>query len=125
MPKSVLIIDDSKSMLQFTKVMLEEIGFEVHTANGGREGLDMYGSVKPDLVLLDIEMPVMNGYEALRKILQTSQSINHNAVVFMLSGKQGTQDVITAIKDGAKDYLVKPIDQSTFLQKIKKFFPDL
>lgn len=125
MSKKILVIDDSKSMLQFTKAMLEELGFEVAIAASGREGLDAYTNENPDMVLLDIEMPVMDGYETLRKIIQIASTVNNEAVVFMLSGKQGTQDVIKAIKEGAKDYLVKPIDQNAFLQKAKKFFPDM
>ena len=104
MPYSVLVIDDEPLTLRTISRGLSGEGFEVFTADSGEEGLKVFTEEKPDLVLLDIVLPHMNGVEVLRQIKATSPA----SIVVMMSAYHMVDRAVEAMKLGAYDYLIKP-----------------
>jgi len=104
MPYCALIIDDEELTLRTISRGLRQDGFEVFTALTGEDGLRLFHDEKPDLVLLDIVLPGIDGVEVLRQIKQT----NPNAIVIMMSAHHLVERAVEAMKLGAFDYLVKP-----------------
>ncbi len=104
MPYSALIIDDEELTLHTISRSLRQDGFEVFTALSGEDGLKLFQDEEPDLVLLDIVLPGIDGVEVLRQIKQA----NPNAIVIMMSAYHLVERAVEAMKLGALDYLVKP-----------------
>ncbi|NOZ28595.1 MAG: response regulator [Chloroflexi bacterium] len=115
MPK-VLVVDDAQFMRMRCARLLTEKGFEVVEAENGAEAVRVYQEQRPDVVLMDITMPEMDGLTALKEIRRHDP----NARVAMLTalGQQGI--VIEAIKSGARDFIVKPFDADRVLQAVNK-----
>lgn len=113
----ILVVDDAEFMrLRYRKLLAGE-GHEVLEAGNGKEALEVFDAEQPDLVLLDITMPVMDGLEALREI----RSRDNDANVVMSSALGQESVVIAAIKGGAKDFLVKPFQPDKVLAVVNKF----
>ena len=113
----VLIVDDAMFMRMMLKDILSKNGYEVvGEAANGKEAIDKYIELRPDLVLLDITMPEMDGIEALKKI----KMIEPKAKIIMCSamGQQGM--VVEAIQNGAIDFIVKPFQQNRVLESLRK-----
>jgi two-component system response regulator AtoC len=104
MPYSALIIDDEELTLRTISRGLRQDGFEVFTALSGEDGLKLFQEEKPDLILLDIVLPGIDGVEVLRQIKET----NPNAIVIMMSAYHLVERAVEAMKLGAFDYLIKP-----------------
>lgn len=115
MPK-VLVVDDAQFMRMRCARLLTENGFEVVEAENGAQAIQAYQQHKPDVVLMDITMPEMDGLTALKEI----RSRHPEARVAMLTalGQQGI--VIEAIKSGARDFIVKPFDTERVLTAVRK-----
>ena len=103
---TVLIADDAAFMRMRSVSLLEELGHEVLEAEDGQQAVDIYQEKSPDAVLLDITMPVMDGLEALKAIME----LDPNAKVAMVTAMGQQQVIMEAIKAGAKDFVVKPFD---------------
>ena len=103
---TILIADDAAFMRMRSSQLVKELGHEVIEAEDGAEAVEAYKKHKPDAVLLDITMPVMDGMEALKKILE----IDPDAKVAMVTAMGQQQVIMEAIKMGAKDFVVKPFD---------------
>ncbi|HYF78815.1 MAG TPA: response regulator [Symbiobacteriaceae bacterium] len=116
MPK-ILLVDDAAFMRMRCAKLLTENGYEVGEAENGQEAIQKYGSYRPDLVLMDITMPVMDGITATREI----KALDTNAKVVMVSALGQQTMVIEAIKAGAKDFVVKPFEPDKILSTVKKF----
>jgi sigma-B regulation protein RsbU (phosphoserine phosphatase) len=104
----VLVVDDNGKNLDICRINLEMEDMEVHTAVNGAEGLEKSRRVKPDLILLDIMMPVMDGYEMLKRLKSTADL--SDIPVLMLTAKAAVNEVVKALDMGAQDYLRKPFD---------------
>jgi DNA-binding response OmpR family regulator len=117
--QKILLIDDSSVNNLLLQNILEDEGFEVQTAFSGKEGLEKIDNDKPDLVVLDIMMPRMDGFEVLNKII--SNPVAKDIPVIMLTAKKDSKDEEMALKMGAVDYLTKPVDIEHTLQRIRKF----
>jgi CheY-like chemotaxis protein len=104
MPYSALIIDDEELTLRTISRGLRQDGFEVFTALTGEEGLKLFHEEKPDLILLDIVLPGIDGVEVLRQIKDS----NPTAIVIMMSAYHLVERSVEAMKLGAFDYLIKP-----------------
>ncbi len=113
---SLLIIDDEADALYSFKRFLADEPYEILTADNGRDGVRIFGERQPDLVLMDVRMPGMDGMEAMREI----RSLNPRALVIMMTAFSTTQMAIEAIKAGALDYVLKPFD----VEKIKRLIAD-
>ena len=115
MPR-IVVADDERDILELIRFVLEFNGFDVVTANNGEEAIQQALAEKPDLVLMDISLPVMDGYEATRIIRKTFP----NLPVIGLSAHAMQGDVEKAIAAGCTDYLTKPVDEVLLLNKLKE-----
>lgn len=114
MAKKILIIDDDEDILEFLQMEISELGFEVHAASGGREGIKKFNQVDPNLVLCDYVMPGVGGLEVLTKI-----RIKGSTPVLILSGHMSAETANRLIKAGAQDVLEKPVDLTLLRMRIK------
>ncbi len=113
---SILIVDDEESILDTLSGILEDEDYEVSTASSGEEGLAKFTEIAPDIVILDVWMPKMDGIETLKRIRQK----NKNACVIIISGHSNIDTAIHAIKLGAYDFLEKPLSLDKILILIKR-----
>jgi len=113
--KKILVIDDSLVIRKMVEIALEEEEFNIHTAVSGKEGLDIMDKTNPDLVILDMMLPDINGIEIL-KTIKASKGVP----VIMLSGKDSPQMIETAKNEGAEEFLPKPFKDDDLVEKIKK-----
>jgi two-component system KDP operon response regulator KdpE len=104
MTEKILIIDDHRPMLRLIRALLEPDGYAIFTAQNGSEGLDLFNQTAPDLVILDVMMPGMDGWEVCRRLRKTSA-----VPIIFLTALGSEDDIVTGLKDGADDYLTKPI----------------
>jgi len=116
MPK-ILLVDDAAFMRMRCSKLLLENGYEVAEAENGQDAIAKYQSYQPDLVLMDITMPVMDGITATREL----KNLDPNAKVVMVSALGQQTMVIEAIKAGAKDFVVKPFEPDKILATVRKF----
>ena len=113
MSKKVLIVEDDNNIAELLHLYLEKEGFETQVAKDGGKGVEFFRSFQPDLVLLDIMMPVMDGFAVLRKIRE-----NDKTPVIMLTAKGETEDKVSGLEGGADDYIVKPFEMKEVLARI-------
>ncbi len=110
----ILVVDDEKRMVRFIQLNLEQDGFQVVTAYNGKEALDQVRTQLPDLVLLDIMMPDIDGFEVLKKIREVSE-----VPVIMLTAKGEEDDRVKGLELGADDYITKPFSPRELVSRIK------
>jgi DNA-binding response OmpR family regulator len=113
----ILAVDDSPTILQMIKAILEGGGYEVITAVDGVEALDKARSEEPALILLDVMLPKLDGYRVCR-LLKFDQNYKHIPVV-MLTAKAGDSEMATGIRTGADQYLTKPVEPDTLLATVR------
>jgi DNA-binding response OmpR family regulator len=113
----ILVVDDEPNIVQTLQDRLEMNNYSVTTACNGRDGLDKALSEKPDIILLDVIMPVMDGHEMLEHLRKTEEG--KEISVIMLTARSQTQDIARANACGIEDYIVKPFDLSELLEKIE------
>jgi two-component system alkaline phosphatase synthesis response regulator PhoP len=117
MPQKILVVDDEPNIVKLVESRLKASGYDVVTAKDGQDALAKAKQTKPDLILLDIMMPGMNGQETLKE-LKKDASVSSIPVI-MLTAKQETDDIVKSIVNGgAVDYIVKPFIATDFLKKI-------
>ena len=114
--KKILLVDDSPTERHSINEILVKGGYEVVLAEDGEKGVAKAKSDKPDLVLMDVVMPGMNGFQACRAIT-TDEATKHIPVILCTSKNQET-DKIWGLRQGAKDYVTKPVEASELLSKI-------
>ena len=111
---SVLIVEDDRNIQELLQLYLEKEGYAVTVASDGGQGLAKFRSIKPDLVLLDVMMPVMDGWSVCRAIRADSQT-----PIIMLTAKGETDDKVSGLKSGADDYVTKPFEMKELLARIE------
>lgn len=117
MAKNILIVDDAAFMRMMIKDILTKNGYNVvGEAENGTKAIEKYAEVKPDLVLMDITMPELDGIEALKKIKEADPA----ALIIMCSAMGQQAMVIESIQAGAKDFIVKPFQADRVLEAVKK-----
>lgn len=116
---SILIIDDSPTETFRFKEILTKHGFATLEATNGADGVTLAKSAQPDLVLMDVVMPGVNGFQATRQITRTPET-KHIPVVIVSTKDQAT-DRLWGKRQGAKDYLVKPVDEEKLIDTIKQY----
>ncbi|MCR5607761.1 MAG: response regulator [Lachnospiraceae bacterium] len=117
MGKSILICDDAAFMRMMIKDILSKNGYTIAgEAENGAKAVEKFNEVKPDLVMMDITMPEMDGIQALKKI----KSVDADANVIMCSAMGQQAMVIESIQSGAKDFIVKPFQADRVLEAVKK-----
>jgi signal transduction histidine kinase len=115
MSNRILVVDDESIILQLATMVLTSRGFEVLTAQSGQECLDVVKAEKPDLVLLDYMMPVMDGMTTLRHL----RHLHPDTYVIMLTGKGSEQIAVEVMKAGAADYILKPFKNQDLVERIE------
>jgi DNA-binding response OmpR family regulator len=110
----ILVVDDERRMVGFIRLNLEQDGFQVIEAYNGTEALDRLRDSLPDLILLDVMMPDINGFEVLRTIREVSQ-----VPVIMLTAKGEEDDVVKGLELGADDYVTKPFSPRELVSRVK------
>lgn len=113
----ILIIDDSSTDIFAIRRMLESGGYQVISASTAESGLAKARQEKPDLILMDVIMPGMNGFQATRRLAKDPETAKIPIVV--VTNKSQETDRVWALRQGARDYVVKPPDQAELLAKIK------
>lgn len=116
MPK-ILIVDDEKNIVELIKFNLEREGFQVITAYDGQEAVIMAQTIKPDLIILDIMLPKMDGLEVCRQLNQNAAT--RNIPIIMLSAKGDELDKILGLEIGADDYVTKPFSPRELIARVK------
>jgi len=114
MTRKILVVDDEDSIVKIIKYNLEKEGFEVLTACDGEEGYKIASDKKPDLILLDIMMPKMDGYEVCKKIREKS-----NVPIIMLTARAEEVDKVVGLELGADDYVTKPFGNRELIARVK------
>ena len=120
MKKKILIVDDEDDILHFLELVLREKGYEVATAANGQDALTKAQIEKPDLVLLDIMMPQMDGWEVLKLLRVDDETAN--IPVAMLSARTEAKDRVQGLQEGAIDYICKPFSLGELLAKVETIF---
>ena len=110
----ILVVDDDKNICELLRLYLEKEGYAVTLAFDGREGLDAFAKNNPDLILLDVMMPNMDGWQVCREIRKTSE-----CPIIMITAKGETIDKVLGLELGADDYVVKPFDSKEVVARIK------
>ena len=111
---SVLVVEDERNIAELLQLYLEKEGYAVTIACDGGQGLEKFRAIGPDLVLLDVMMPVMDGWQLCRTIRAES-----DVPVIMLTAKSETDDKVTGLKSGADDYITKPFEMREVLARIE------
>ena len=114
--KKILVIDDSPTERHFLTEILSKNNYQVITAVNGEEGVEKARKELPDLILMDVVMPGLNGYQATRTLTRDEQT-KHIPIIVCTSKGQET-DKIWGLRQGAQDYLVKPVNGEELLSKI-------
>ena len=114
MATSVLVVEDDRNIGELLQLYLEKEGYAVTIATDGGQGLQKFRAIHPDLVLLDVMMPVMDGWAVCRAIRAESQT-----PIIMLTAKAETEDKITGLRTGADDYITKPFEMRELLARIE------
>ncbi len=114
--KKILVVDDSPTDRQYMIETLKGKGFQIVTAENGEDAINKAKAELPDLILMDVVMPGLNGYQATRQI--TRDDATKHIPVIMCTSKGADTDKIWGMRQGANDYLVKPVDPQALLAKI-------
>jgi len=117
----ILVVDDSPSQLFGMQKIIEKMGHEVLTATNGVEGVRTAKEQIPDLILMDIVMPELSGFQATRKISREERT-SHIPIIMVTTKNQQT-DKVWGMRQGAKDYLVKPVSEKALISTINEYIP--
>lgn len=111
----VLLVEDEETLAQIIKDTLDEQGFRIHLARDGEEGLKLFSELKPDVVVADVMMPRMDGFEMVRRIRRNDRT----TPVLFLTARSATGDVVAGFELGGNDYLKKPFGMQELIVRIK------
>ena len=114
--RRILVVDDSATERYMLKDLLTKAGYEVISSENGEDAIVKARHIKPDLILMDVVMPGLNGFQATRAI--SRDPLTKSIPVIMCTSKSQETDKIWGLRQGAKDYVVKPVDREVLLAKI-------
>lgn len=117
MPKKILLVDDSETILEMERMILQQDRYEVVTARDGQEGVTKALELKPDLILMDVIMPRLDGFAAVRRLRQHSDT--SRVPIVMVTSKAEAESLETGYESGCSDYIIKPIDRMELVAKVK------
>src|SRR6266508_3470262 len=117
MAESVLVVDDDPDVARFVEVNLRSAGYEVTVASNGEEGFDKAVELRPDLVLLDVMMPKLDGFEVAQRLRRDPRTSSSS--IIMLTAKALSSDKVLGLSSGADDYIIKPFDPVELLARVK------
>lgn len=113
----VLIVDDSPTHVAFARQCLERAGYRVSVAATGKQALQLTRELGPDLLLMDVVMPDMNGYQATRKLSRSR--VTAHIPIILASSKDQESDRVWGMRQGAVDYLIKPLEETQLLERVR------
>jgi diguanylate cyclase (GGDEF)-like protein len=117
MPETILVVDDDPDIARFVEVNLRSAGYDVSVASDGEEALEKAATLRPDLVLLDVMMPRIDGFEVAQRLRRNPQTSNTS--IIMLTAKALSTDKVLGLTAGADDYIIKPFDPIELLARVK------
>jgi adenylate cyclase len=117
-PKKILIVDDNPMNNALLEGILAPCGFDIESAESGREALDKAIDGSPDLILLDVMMPVMDGYEVCR-LIRANSDLPYISIIFITASELEQKDIIKGLNAGGDDYICKPFDEEELLSRIR------
>lgn len=117
MKGNILVIEDNEQNLYLVRFILEKSGYRVHAAMDGQAGIDLADALKPDLILLDIQLPVMDGYDVARNLRSNPQISSIPIVAVTSHAMVGDRD--KAMAAGCNGYIEKPINPETFMSEVE------
>ena len=119
MLKTILVVDDEPAIVKVVSFRLKKAGYNVVSAADGQEGLDLIGKIKPDLILLDLRLPVLDGFQVCQKV-KADESLKAIPIIIFTASSTG-ENIDSRYKEvGADDYLIKPFEPEVLLEKIRK-----
>ena len=118
MMAKVLVIDDSPTEVHVLQTLLEKHGHEVVVANSGEEGVVVAQETLPDVILMDVVMPGMNGFQATRQLAKQAETAN--TPVIIVTTKDQETDKVWAKRQGAVDYIVKPVQEKALIEHLSR-----
>lgn len=119
MKKKILYIEDNEQNMYLVRFILEKHGYEVYAATDGQEGIDRAAMVIPDLILLDIQLPLMDGYAVARQLRTNAYLAGIPIVAVTSYAMAGDRD--KALAAGCNGYIEKPINPDTFMQQVEQY----
>jgi twitching motility two-component system response regulator PilH len=122
MKGTILVVDDSPTEVHIFKKILEKQGYNIIVAKDGQEGIEIAIRVHPDLILMDVVMPVLNGFQATRKL--KNNEVTADIPVLMVTTKDQQTDINWGMRQGANEYMVKPVAPAELVHKIKALLND-
>jgi len=114
---TILVVEDSPTDLHLLNGYLENNGYKTISATSGEEALQKASAERPDLILMDVVMPGMNGFQATRSLAKNPET--KDIPVIVITSKQQETDKIWAMRQGARDFVSKPVDEKTLIDMIK------
>lgn len=117
MPETILVVDDDPDIARFVEVNLRSAGYDVAVASDGEQALEKAAELRPDLVLLDVMMPRIDGFEVAQRLRRNPQTANTS--IIMLTAKALSTDKVLGLTAGADDYIIKPFDPIELLARVK------
>ena len=114
--QKILLVDDSKTELHYLSDLLAKRGYAVRTAENAEEAMRRLGEETPDLILMDVVMPGLNGFQATRAISRDPET--RAIPIILCTSKSQETDKIWGMRQGARDYIVKPVNRDELLEKI-------
>lgn len=122
--KLILLVDDDPDFVEAVRVIVESGGYDVEVAYDGQEGLEAVAKQKPDLIVLDVMMPVMNGHEACAKLKGSSETKDIPIILLTAVADRVTTSTYThrdMLESEAEDYMPKPVEPNELLERIKSW----
>ena len=117
MPKTILIVEDEEDIIELISFHIKKEGFQIEFTTQGDDALTMVEKVQPDLILLDLMLPGMDGFDVCRE-LKTSQQFRHIPII-MVSAKSEEPDIVAGLELGAEDYVTKPFSPKILISRVK------
>ena len=115
--RKILLVDDSETVLQMEQMILAKSSYELILARDGEEGVAKALTTQPDLILMDVVMPKMNGFEAMKQLRENAQT--RSVPIVMVTSKAEAESMEAGYQNGCSDYIIKPIDQLELMTKVK------
>jgi DNA-binding response OmpR family regulator len=115
--RKILLVDDSETVLQMEQMILAKCSYELILARDGEEGIAKALTTQPDLILMDVVMPKMNGFEAVKQLRENAQT--RSVPIVMVTSKAEAESMETGYQTGCSDYVIKPIDHLELVTKVK------
>jgi twitching motility two-component system response regulator PilH len=118
----ILIIDDSPTDVRVFTTLLEKTGFKVTSASNAEDGIEMVKSIRPDLVIMDVIMPGMNGFQATRTLNRDPET--SHVPILIITTKSMETDRVWGLRQGARDFVTKPVSEKELLSRIRKLLAE-